>query len=144
MKGRVLLVDDEPALRESASLMLRSLGLDVEVVGNAMEAMARLAPPLRYDLLLSDVAMGEQPDGIALCGWARAAWPDLAILLSSGFVEQGLRSDTLLQLGAGFLAKPYRRQALRAALEDALLRVKSPGGVVAQQHPGTRAVRTVS
>lgn len=118
--GRVLLVDDEEALRESTGLMLKSLGLEVESVADADAAMARLAPPLRFELLFSDVALGGGPDGIALCEWARAAWPDLAILLSSGFIEQQLRSDTLLRLRAEFLAKPYRRQALRSGIEAVL------------------------
>lgn len=122
MKGRVLLVDDEDLLRESAGLMLRSLGLEVDAVPNAAEAMDLLTPPLRFDLLFSDVALGSQPDGVVLCEWARAAWPELGILLSSGFVEQELKSDKLVQLRAEFLAKPYRRQALRTAVEAALRR----------------------
>ena len=126
MQGRVLLVDDERSLHESITLMLRSLGLEVDAVASAEEAMARLKPPLRYDVLFSDVALGAKPDGIALCEAARSAWPELAILLSSGFFEQELRANTLSQLRAEFLAKPYRRQALRVALEGALLNRRIP------------------
>lgn len=122
LEGRVLLVDDEPTLRSSTALMLRSLGLSVDEADSADEAMIRLEAPLRYDLLFSDVELGAPTDGIALCNQARAAWPGLPILLSSGFVEEALGADQKTRLQAEFLAKPYHRKSLRAAVAAALLK----------------------
>lgn len=120
MKGRVLLVDDEQAVLQSAALVLRSLGLSVETVQNTEEALSCLDSDLHYDFLLSDVALGSQPDGIALADRARTLKPHLAIVLTSGLGEESLGSGTLDRLRAKFLAKPYRRRALREALEAAL------------------------
>jgi PAS domain S-box-containing protein len=120
LRGRVLLVDDDPALRVSSASLLRSLGLTVDEAPDALEAMASLAAPLRFDLLFTDMELGTQPDGVALCEYARAAWPDLAIVLTSGRIEEEVGVETMARLQAAFLSKPYHRRALRAAMEAAL------------------------
>jgi two-component system cell cycle sensor histidine kinase/response regulator CckA len=72
-------------------------------------------------MLISDVAMPGM-DGVALARSLRSRWPELPVLLMSGYAEAALESD-LVGEGFHFLAKPYAPAELLLALDAALGRV---------------------
>ena len=91
MKGRVLIVDDDPQILEVLDIGLANLGLDVTAIGNPGDAI-RIAKAVHFDAALVDLRMGP-PDGIllteALHGRRSWAYSTVKTLLDR-MVEKGL------------------------------------------------------
>ncbi|QDH69033.1 PAS domain S-box protein [Marilutibacter alkalisoli] len=118
----VLVVEDEPAVRDIAAAFVGSLGYRVLAVGNAGEALEQLARDPQISLLFSDVMLGPGMNGRALAEAARRRRPELAVLLTSG------HADAAAEAGAEafeLLRKPYRREDLAEALRRSLDGVRS-------------------
>ena len=113
---RVLVVDDEPGLRELACTWLRSLGFDVVPVESADAALACLGADA-YDAIFTDIVMPGTLDGIDLAHEAQRRHPELRILLTSGYSEGLLAQPDLPWV---LLKKPYRKTDLAAAFETLL------------------------
>ncbi|MBA1158253.1 hybrid sensor histidine kinase/response regulator [Microvirga mediterraneensis] len=105
--GTVLIVEDEPAVREVASDIFDSLGYDVVTANDANEAIEVLESNPGIDILFSDVIMPNGMNGVELSRKAREMRPDLKILLASGYPMSALPSDGL-GTGVSFISKPYR------------------------------------
>ncbi len=121
--ARVLLVDDDPLVRDVVAPALRELGFRVEVVGNADEALQRYrerrggAGKPRFDIVFSDIVMPGTLDGIGLAQALREQEPNLPIVLATGYTERA-PSD----YGFTVLSKPYDVQTLVEALRAELAR----------------------
>jgi CheY-like chemotaxis protein len=116
---RILLVEDDDAVRAQLERQLADLGYRVAGCANGHEALERLTEAGGADLLMTDIVMPGGMNGRQLANYARAIRPDLPILLTSGHSDDAqLRAARLLPK-AGFLAKPYRRAELVRALEEA-------------------------
>lgn len=86
--GRILLVEDNPLVATVTAQMLGAMGFEVEVVDRARKALDRLDAEARYfDLLLTDVVMPEDINGLDLAIQVRARFPNLPIILMSGYNE---------------------------------------------------------
>ena len=117
---RVLLVEDDPGIREVLADLLTRLGYDVTVAGTGEDAAA-LTPQQPFELLLTDVML-PGISGTELAGQLAERWPDMAVVVMSGYSpDESLRRDA----GAGrvrFLQKPVRlerlSQEVRAALDQ--------------------------
>jgi PAS domain S-box-containing protein len=118
--GNVLLVEDEENLRRAAARMLKSMGYAVFETVSGPEALAYLRNGGQVDLLFSDVVMPGGMTGIELAEIARATWPDLKILLTSGYSEVLVRESSKLLEGVHLIGKPYRKQDLAAKIGDLL------------------------
>jgi len=112
----VLVVDDEPMIRRVAQLALGTFGYHVaeaEDVAAAVDAMGQAQPP--FDLVLIDLTM-PGGDGAKAIPSIRRLSPQTRILLMSGVGAQDASA-----LGAdGFLAKPFTKTTLHAAIQRAL------------------------
>jgi CheY-like chemotaxis protein len=85
-----------------------------------MEALERLTKDDgRFDLLVTDVKMPVM-DGIALAHEAAANWPNLPILLMTGFADQRERANDLAQVIRDVVLKPFTLQQIRDAVGEAL------------------------
>ncbi|WP_333672363.1 ATP-binding protein [Elioraea tepidiphila] len=119
----ILLVEDDPLVREHTAALLHSLGYRVSTAGNGPEAMEMLARRADVDLLFSDIVMPGGMDGRALGERARRLNPGLKVLFASGYAPAGPVHEPPETEAIGLLAKPYRRQELaervRAALDAA-------------------------
>jgi two-component system, cell cycle response regulator CpdR len=116
--SRILIADDEEPVR---AFLKRGLELDGHAVTTAFDggdALERLgdAP---YDLLLTDIRMPVM-DGIALSLAAKRDYPDLVILLMTGFADQRERARGLDAIVADVLTKPFSLADARAAVTKAL------------------------
>jgi CheY-like chemotaxis protein len=110
--GKVLLVDDEAAVRSTTADMLANLGYTIVEAASAREALDLLEQGLRPNLLLTDHLMPGMT-GTDLAREVRSRWPDCALLLVSGFAEvEGVAPDLPR------LTKPFRQEELTAALKD--------------------------
>ena len=118
--ARILLAEDDDNVREFVSRALTHAGHEVvaaEDGGLASEIIAEQAG--RFDLLLSDIKMPVM-DGIALALNVASAWPDLTIVLMTGFADQRERAHGLDQLIYDVIPKPFTMQALMQKVADAL------------------------
>jgi len=113
--GRVLVVEDDILVAELTAGMLGEMGFDSTIVHSGKEALERLAGGERPKLVLSDVIMPGGISGIELARKVRDRFPELPILLTTGYSEQ-------VASGHGFpvLQKPYEMGALAGAIGDVL------------------------
>jgi PAS domain S-box-containing protein len=122
----VLLVEDDADVRDVVQGFVDALGCEVETARSAESALALLAAR-RFDLLLTDIALGAGMRGTELARQAQARQPGLAVLLISGFAaemldqerqREGARDDG--KLPWELLRKPFSREELMRALGRAL------------------------
>ncbi|CAH1668201.1 Response regulator [Hyphomicrobiales bacterium] len=114
--SRILVVDDEEPLRV---LVARGLSLDGHrclTAADGAEALDILvAEEGRFDLLLTDIRMPLM-DGIALALAAKQQFPDLTIMLMTGYAEQRERAKSLETIVAEVMSKPFTIAELRATV----------------------------
>jgi CheY-like chemotaxis protein len=115
--GRVLIVEDDVLVAELAAGMLQELGFEPTITHSAKEALERLSGEQRPTLIFSDVVMPGGISGIELARKVRERFPELPILLTTGYSEQVTGSH-----GFPVLQKPYEMESLAAALEKLLKR----------------------
>jgi len=117
----VLLVEDEPMVRELGVLALSSLGYRVIEAANGVEALNRLEKmgADSISLLVTDVVMPEM-GGRELARHARRLHPGMRILFSSGYTYDAIERGDLLEHGTYFLAKPYTMALLADKIREVL------------------------
>jgi two-component system, OmpR family, response regulator MprA len=123
---RILLVDDEPALRQSVARSLRFEGYAVTTASDGREAVDVLGTA-RPDALVLDVMM-PRLDGLGVCRWLRAAGDRTPVLM---LTARDAVQDTVAGLDAGaddYLAKPFAYDELLARLRALLRRTVGPPG----------------
>ena len=113
--GRVLVVEDDSFVAELAAGMLNELGFDTVVTHSAKEALERLSGEQRPTLIFSDIVMPGGISGLELARKVRERFPELPILLTSGYSEHAAGSH-----GFPVLQKPYELETLTAALAKVL------------------------
>jgi PAS domain S-box-containing protein len=117
---RVLVVEDEPGLRELCASLLLRLGYRVVTAGNGPDALLlmharRLAP----DLVLTDVIMPGM-SGVELARRLRGDWPGLPVLYMSGYPDDAINPHGVLVPGTPFIQKPFSEQALALKVRELL------------------------
>lgn len=116
--GRILVVEDNPEIREFVEQTLRDLGYEAKSVSSAAEALEFLkGNELAIDLVFTDVLMPGM-NGVELATILRQRWPQLPVILTSGY------SDALVQDSAhGFplIQKPYPIEELSRKIIAALI-----------------------
>ncbi|MEW5774632.1 MAG: ATP-binding protein [Thermodesulfobacteriota bacterium] len=119
-KGRVLVVDDEPALARALAEMLEGLGYSARAEISSEAALAAFAAdPGAFDLLLTDLVMPGL-SGLRLAAEVRRKRPGLPIVLCSGRADTLTEAD-LAGLGLGAVVqKPVLKRELAAAMAAAL------------------------
>jgi PAS domain S-box-containing protein len=113
----VLVVEDNPEVAEVAAGLIEQLGHDVRVAPSADAALAMLQAGERPQLLFTDVVMAGAMDGLALARKVREGWPELPILLATGYSKS---AERMPPGEFPILPKPYRLNDLERALSQAL------------------------
>ncbi len=120
--GRILVVDDEKAMREFLAVLLQKQGHSVIAASDGEQAL-RIVAAQALDLVISDVRM-PKVDGIGLLAGVREQHPHLPVILITAYAS----SDSTIQamrLGADdYITKPFRLDELRLVVEKALARRK--------------------
>jgi DNA-binding NtrC family response regulator len=118
--ARILIAEDEEAL---CALCARALATDSHEVKTACDGSDALDLLVReegrFDLLVTDIRMPIM-DGIALALAAARDYPDLIILLMTGYADQRERAHGLDAIIHDVIAKPFSVAALRDAVNEAL------------------------
>jgi CheY-like chemotaxis protein len=121
--ARILLVEDEHPIRRALVRVLANTGHTVEEAGDAEEALAILeATDAPFDLLITDVVM-PRSSGIDLAELATERWPDLKVVLISGYLNDYSLGDADARFA--FLAKPFTPKDLQEKVREVL--AGSPG-----------------
>jgi len=126
MSGKkILVVDDDPSIREILSIQLARLGYDVTTAGDGLEAVDcfKASPP---DAILMDLMM-PRLDGLASCQQIRALEKKSGakrtpVLFLTARDSTHDKTSAALSGGDEFVAKPVSLQELRERLEQILLR----------------------
>jgi two-component system cell cycle sensor histidine kinase/response regulator CckA len=123
LRGRVLLVEDERAVRLVVERSLQRMGLDVTSVGDAADALDVLQETNGdFDLLITDLVMPGM-DGVQLVHAAQGLYPTLRTILMSGYAEPPQRAAAG-EYGMHFLAKPFTSSELLAVVHAAFPSLK--------------------
>lgn len=117
---RVLLVEDDAEVRDLTFELLKDMGHRVVAADTAKTAMARLEKDSGFDLLLTDIVLPGGVNGVELSHRVHARIPQLKIVYMTGYADDALRHQALPDERANYLAKPFRKAELSAALEKAL------------------------
>jgi CheY-like chemotaxis protein len=107
----VLAVDDDALVLMNTTAMIQDLGHAVVEAGSAQEALERLRDGVAVDLVITDQAMPRMK-GAQLIAAIRAEWPDLPVILATGYAEQPSDLDDVVPL----LTKPFRQDDLANAI----------------------------
>ena len=115
--GRVLVVEDDTLVAELAAGMLGELGFETTVTHSAKEALDRLAGGEKPKLIFSDIVMPGGISGLEFARKVRDRFPELPILLTTGYSEQVSGTH-----GFPVLQKPYEIESLAGAVGKVLKR----------------------
>jgi two-component system, cell cycle sensor histidine kinase and response regulator CckA len=118
--GKVLVVDDEPLVREVAKRALERAGFEVMLAENGRQAVETFSQHgARIILVLLDLSMPEM-DGEQTLVELRRIDPNVQVLLSSGYDQSSTTRSPLGGRVAGFIQKPYTARALIEAARRAI------------------------
>lgn len=117
---RVLIVDDEDSMRMLVARAVAMDGHEIITAEDGAEALEILGREQgAFDLLLTDIQMPVM-DGIALALAVARDFPELTILLMTGFAEQRERAAGLSAIAHDVVTKPFAVADIRTAVADAL------------------------
>jgi signal transduction histidine kinase/DNA-binding response OmpR family regulator len=117
---RVLLVEDQPRVRLLLKRQLSRLGYQVVDVADARAALACLGDAAAVDVLLTDVVLPGELNGVELCKAALARVPSLGVVLTTGYAADVLANRSGPLASASILRKPVDSGTLARSLRAAL------------------------
>lgn len=118
---RILVVEDEAAMRKHVVSQLEKAGYEVVGAGDAKEALTHLEAGKRFDLLFTDLLMPGGMNGRQLADEARRNDPGLKVLYTSGYTAEALSGRSGSEIEADLLlTKPYRKSDLLERVKNAL------------------------
>lgn len=115
---RILVVDDEPDVREVLMLGLQALGYECDAASDANQAMQTLERT-PYALMLSDIRM-PQISGIQLLKYVNERWPDLAVIMVTALADRDTAVSTMRMGAYDFIVKPFELEEVGFSVARAL------------------------
>ncbi len=120
-EATLLVVEDEPAVREITVAILRDYGYQVFEAADGQEAMALFeAHASEIDMLLSDVVLPGKLRGREIAERITALRPEVKILFMSGYTENSIVHHGRLDDGVQLISKPFQREQLAAKVAELL------------------------
>jgi putative nucleotidyltransferase with HDIG domain len=116
---RILIVDDEEAIREIVHSMLTMAGYRCRQAASGVEALAILNSGEEFELMLSDLMMAEM-DGIALLERTKERFPDMPVVMVTAVHDISVALAALRNGAYDYLLKPFERDQLLAVVRRAL------------------------
>lgn len=128
---RILVVEDDLAVREMLKQLLSRRGYDVLAVASAEEALSTLENRhVEVDFMISDVIMAGM-NGIDLAVRILTWHPTVGVLLLSGYTSESFDACRAIDAGALFVEKPVSGQRLLEAIDEVRARARRPARVSA-------------
>jgi PAS domain S-box-containing protein len=120
-KPKILVVEDQEAVRAVACGFLEDFGYDVIEAGDGFQALAQLQENDDIDLMFSDVVMPGGMNGFDLAQAAQSLKPNLKVVHTSGYPKGAMVHQDEPRFKNGYIImKPYRREELSKIIKDAL------------------------
>ena len=120
-RKKILVVEDQEAVRAVASSFLEDFGYDIVEAGDGLQALSKLQEDPDIDLMFTDVVMPGGLNGFDLAQAARTLRADLKIVHTTGYPKGAVVHQDEPRLKNGFIImKPYRRDDLKAMIARAL------------------------
>ena len=116
--ARILIAEDEGAVRTFLIRAMQSQNHQVTAVADGVQALQALQKHA-FDLLLSDIVMPEL-DGIALALKVSRDWPDMPIVLITGYAKERQRAHNLDALVHSVVPKPFDLEKICGIVDEAL------------------------
>lgn len=116
-RERILVIDDEEAIRSLVAALLSHTGYDVTPTADAEEALARLQQDPDYNLILADILM-PGIDGLTLLDHISSDYPSIPVIICSGVNDIHIAISAFRRGAFDFLLKPFDREQL----EDSVTR----------------------
>jgi PAS domain S-box-containing protein len=117
---KVLVVEDDPAVRRVVVTQLAELGYHVLEAEDGQKALTMITNGVAIDLLFTDVVMPGGLSGRQLAAAAKAHLPALKVLYTSGYTENSIVHQGRLDPGVYLLSKPYQKPDLAQKLREVL------------------------
>jgi signal transduction histidine kinase/ActR/RegA family two-component response regulator len=123
-RARILIVDDEPIQLRTGRRVLTHLGYQVDTQESGQKAFELLAEAATagqspYDLIILDMILNEERDGLDLFAQIQRLFPAQRAIVASGHAPTE-RAELAIAKGLAWLVKPYTREALVGAVQAAL------------------------
>lgn len=115
----ILIAEDDKAVREFVMRALRNDGHEVYGVGDGVQALQALETK-HFDMILADIVM-PQLDGIALALKVAKDFPDIPVLLMTGYVDEKQRAHNLESIVCEVMPKPFTLQEICATANRILM-----------------------
>ena len=109
---RILVVEDDPDVREVLTDILRDQGYNVEEAEDGKAAIQMLNGDQMFDLLFSDIVLSGLMNGFELAEEAKRLRPSIKVLYTTGYAENASVHKGLLDRNTTLVRKPYRRSEL--------------------------------
>ncbi|TGL86211.1 PAS domain S-box protein [Leptospira congkakensis] len=120
-KFNILIVDDEPSILQICSTFISELGFKIKTALNVDLAIQILESRSKVDLVITDILMPGKLNGIDLARLIRERYPEIKILLSSGFPGHLHEGDVLEIQQYSFIEKPFQFDSLKKKIKELLL-----------------------
>ena len=117
-KTKILIVDDEEAIREVVSTLLEALGYECMSVSNGRLAKEFLGKS-PVDLVLSDMVMPEM-DGLSLVEWLRKTKPDTPVIMVTAMHDLSTALEAIRRGAYDYILKPFEKDQLYLSVRRAL------------------------
>jgi len=124
--GTALVVEDDPAVRDMTTHLLRRAGFDVLAVADGVEALAAARLTDQIDVLVTDVVMPKL-SGIELAEQMMEIYPLMGVVLLSGYTAETLDLERVTAGGARFISKPVSSNQLLQAVHQAIASRRAGG-----------------
>src|SRR5512147_3294436 len=116
---RILIVDDEEAIREIVASMLTIAGYRCQQACSGVEALAILESGEQFELMLSDLMMAEL-DGIGLLERTKERFPDMPVVMVTAVHDISVALAAIRNGAYDYLLKPFERDQMLAMVRRAL------------------------
>ena len=120
MRPAVLVVEDDPLIREVMQAVLQDEGFDAYGAEDVRQAVEALESTRNLDVVFADIDLGDHGGGYEVARCARRRRPDVKIVYTSGGAREDLQHERVE--GATFVPKPYLPTAVCTILRRALAR----------------------
>jgi DNA-binding response OmpR family regulator len=119
MKGRILIVEDEPAIQLALSGLLRRDGHTVTTASSGKEAFAKLEAEA-LDLVLTDLSLGDGVTGMDVLRHAKRQRSGAAVVMITAFGSEHVAEEAVRAGADGYVPKPFNNHEIRAEVDRVL------------------------
>jgi DNA-binding NtrC family response regulator len=123
MSARILVVEDEQAIRLALKGLLSREGYEIELAGDGAEAIARLGDD-EFDLVLTDLSLGRGPSGMEVLEHAKQRRPGTAVVMITAHGNEKVAVEAMKTGADDYVPKPFDNDEIRVVVRRALDRYR--------------------